>query len=144
MFTLPKTLSYHKHIKLNIKTFNTNFFKSITKHFSSSSFVVERRARKFYKVVDISEIDNKNQNNPNNQNNNYTGNYAIDYFSNLSNLSSKYYAVTLDKRKCKTTNKDELKIPTKSVALAISDEWQTQNDYIDFYFMHFVSNCSSN
>jgi hypothetical protein len=50
----------------------------------------------------------------------------------------KYYGVLLDNRKCKSMHLDELKIPTKRLALALSEEWQSQKDIINLYKMHLV------
>lgn len=51
----------------------------------------------------------------------------------------KYYGVLLDNRKCKSMHLDELKIPTKKLALALAEEWQSQGDMINLYKMHLVS-----
>ena len=51
----------------------------------------------------------------------------------------KYYGILLDNRKCKSMHLDELKIPTKRLALALAEEWQSQNDMINLYKMHLVN-----
>lgn len=50
----------------------------------------------------------------------------------------KYYGVLLDNRKCKSMHFDELKIPTKKLALALAEEWQSQKEMINLYKMHLV------
>jgi hypothetical protein len=50
----------------------------------------------------------------------------------------KYYGVLLDNRRCKSMHLDELKIPTKRLALALAEEWQSQKDIINLYKMHLV------
>lgn len=51
----------------------------------------------------------------------------------------KYYGVLLDNRKCKSMHLDELKIPTKKLALALAEEWQSQKDMVNLYKMHLVN-----
>lgn len=45
--------------------------------------------------------------------------------NNLS-LSDKYWAVTLDGKVTKTMYKDNLLIPTKAMAVALAEEWESQ------------------
>lgn len=44
-------------------------------------------------------------------------------FNNLT-LSEKYWAVTLDGKVTKTMYKDDLLLPTRSIAVALAEEWE--------------------
>lgn len=59
-------------------------------------------------------------------------------FKNLS-LSQKYYAVTLDGKVTKTMYKDDLLIPTRAMAVALAEEWESQNEFINLKSLHLVS-----
>ncbi|CDW74897.1 atp12-domain-containing protein [Stylonychia lemnae] len=56
-------------------------------------------------------------------------------FHNLS-LSDKYWAVTLDGRPTKTMFKDNLFIPTKALAVALAEEWDSQKESINLKSLH--------
>ena len=56
-------------------------------------------------------------------------------FDNLS-LSDKYYAVTLDGKAVKTMYKDDLFLPTKALAVALAQEWDSQREKIDLKSLH--------
>ena len=62
-------------------------------------------------------------------------------FSNLS-LSEKYYAVTLDGKVTKTMFKDPLFIPTKALAVALAEEWESQQESINLKSLYIVKFCS--
>lgn len=59
-------------------------------------------------------------------------------FNNLS-LSQKYWAVTLDGKPTKTMFKDNLFIPTKALAMALAEEWDSQKESISLKSLHLVS-----
>ena len=46
-------------------------------------------------------------------------------FNNLSMSRDKYWAVTLDGKVTKTMYKDNLLIPTKAMAIALAEEWES-------------------
>ena len=50
---------------------------------------------------------------------------------NENNERGKYWCVCLDSRTIKTIYKDELYIPSKALAIALSEEWESQNEIID-------------
>jgi chaperone required for assembly of F1-ATPase len=47
-----------------------------------------------------------------------------------------YWAVTLDGRVTKTFFKDDLLIPSRSLAVALAEEWETQGETIDIKSLH--------
>jgi chaperone required for assembly of F1-ATPase len=51
--------------------------------------------------------------------------------TNLSKGNKRYYAVTLDGVIAKTLFKDEMLIPTRSLAVAMAEEWEMQTNKID-------------
>jgi len=53
-------------------------------------------------------------------------------------FQKKYYRILLDNRICKSMHLDELKIPTKKLALALAEEWESQKDIVNLYKMHLV------
>lgn len=59
-------------------------------------------------------------------------------FNNLSR-SDKYWAVTLDGKVTKTMYKDNLFIPSKALAVAIAEEWESQHENINLKSLHLVS-----
>jgi chaperone required for assembly of F1-ATPase len=58
-------------------------------------------------------------------------------FTNLSR-SDKYWAVTLDGKVTKTMYKDNLFIPSKTLAVAIAEEWESQHENINLKSLHLV------
>lgn len=70
---------------------------------------------------------------------NYQKNFEkFNIFFNASFFHKEYYAVLLDGKKCKSMHLDEIKIPSKKLAVALAYEWQSQLDLINFYKMHLV------
>ena len=59
-------------------------------------------------------------------------------FDNLS-LSDKYWGVALDGKVIKTIFKDNLLCPTKALAVALAEEWESQHDSINIKALHLVS-----
>ncbi len=59
-------------------------------------------------------------------------------FNNLSR-SDKYWAVTLDGKVTKTMYKDNFFIPSKALAVAIAEEWESQHENIHLKSLHLVS-----
>ncbi len=57
--------------------------------------------------------------------------------NNLS-LSDKYWAVTLDGKVTKTMYKDNLLIPSKGLAVALAEEWESQHENINLKTLHLV------
>ena len=51
--------------------------------------------------------------------------------NNLSLASDVYYGVKLDNRVIKTIYKDDLFLPTKALAVAIAEEWDSQVEQIN-------------
>jgi chaperone required for assembly of F1-ATPase len=45
--------------------------------------------------------------------------------NNLSLSHDKYYGVTLDGKVTKTLYKDDLLLPTKALAIALAEEWES-------------------
>jgi hypothetical protein len=60
-------------------------------------------------------------------------------FKNLSFTSDRYWAVTLDGKVTKTMYKDNLLIPSKAMAVALAEEWESQLDNINLKSLHLVS-----
>ena len=58
--------------------------------------------------------------------------------NNLS-LSDNYWAVTLDGKVTKTMYKDNLMIPTKAMAVALAEEWDSQQEHINLKTLYLVS-----
>lgn len=56
--------------------------------------------------------------------------------NNLSMSHDIYWAVTLDGRVTKTFYKDDLLIPSRSLAVALASEWEAQGDTIDIKSLH--------
>lgn len=56
--------------------------------------------------------------------------------NNLSMSHDTYWAVTLDGRVTKTFFKDDLLIPSRSLAVALAEEWETQGETIDIKSLH--------
>jgi chaperone required for assembly of F1-ATPase len=50
----------------------------------------------------------------------------------------KYWAVTLDGKVTKTMYKDALLIPTKAMAVALAEEWESQKEHISLKSLHLV------
>jgi chaperone required for assembly of F1-ATPase len=48
----------------------------------------------------------------------------------------KYYGVTLDGKVTKTMYKDNLFLPTKALAIALAEEWESQKDTINLKSLH--------
>ena len=64
---------------------------------------------------------------------------AIDQEVNLTNLSrshDNYWAVALDGRIIKTMYKDPLPIPSRALAVALAEEWESQREKIDIKTLH--------
>ena len=51
--------------------------------------------------------------------------------NNLHLSYDKYYAVTLDGKVTKTLYKDDLLLPTRALAVALAEEWDSQQERID-------------
>jgi chaperone required for assembly of F1-ATPase len=109
---------------------NRTFYKQILKNFSQENTKLKK---KFYKEVSIAEIVNTEFKNENRKETNFK------FLQNLSDFGQNYYHVLLDNRKCKTLYLDELKLPTKKLALGIAEEFERQKEDINFYSMHFVN-----
>jgi hypothetical protein len=60
-------------------------------------------------------------------------------FRNLSVTEGKYWAVTLDGKVTKTMYKDSLLIPSKAMAVALAEEWDSQQENISLKSLHLVS-----
>lgn len=60
-------------------------------------------------------------------------------FKNLSFTGDRYWAVTLDGKVTKTMYKDNLLIPSKAMAVALAEEWESQQDHINLKSLHLVS-----
>ena len=97
----------------------SNFFPSIP---------TGQKIKRFYKKVDIIEHPLQAEA-PKLQPGEKVG------FNNLS-LSDKYWAVTLDGKPTKTMFKDNLFIPTKALAVALAEEWDSQHESINLKSLH--------
>ena len=75
------------------------------------------KIKRFYKKVDIVEHPLQGEA-PQMQKGEKVG------FNNLS-TSDRYWAVTLDGKVTKTMYKDNLFLPTKALAVAIAEEWES-------------------
>jgi chaperone required for assembly of F1-ATPase len=101
-------------------------FKLIRRNFST-------KRKKFYQMVDIMEVSNKDflpQN---------TSEQQIDTkLISLGKLKESFYHIMLDKKKCLSAYQDEFLIPSKQLAIAIAAEYQRQKEFIDFNYMPLV------
>ena len=64
-------------------------------------------------------------------------------FKNLS-LSDNYWSVTLDGKPVKTLYKDDLFLPSKALAVAVAEEWDSQRETINLKSLHlhnFLGKC---
>ncbi len=52
------------------------------------------------------------------------------------------YGVRLDQRNLRTPLRKVFSVPTKSLALAVAQEWQSQGSVIQAPLMHLVSTCT--
>ena len=80
--------------------------------------------RRFYKKVDVVEHPLTPQ----------LDKLSDDQKVSLNNLhlsKEKYYAVTLDGKVTKTLYKDDLCLPTRALAVALAEEWDSQQERID-------------
>jgi chaperone required for assembly of F1-ATPase len=57
-------------------------------------------------------------------------------FDNLSMCHGQYWAVALDGRIMKTMYKDSMAIPSRALAVAIAEEWESQAEKIDLKTLH--------
>jgi len=57
-------------------------------------------------------------------------------FENLSMSHGPYWAVALDGRVIKTMYKDTMPIPSRALAVAIAEEWESQKEKIDLKTLH--------
>ena len=57
-------------------------------------------------------------------------------FTNLSQSHDQYWAVALDGRVVKTLYKDPLPIPSRALAVALAEEWESQKEKIDIKTLH--------
>ena len=55
---------------------------------------------------------------------------------NVSMSHDKYWAVALDGRVIKTMYKDPMPIPSRALAVAIAEEWESQQEKIDLKTLH--------
>lgn len=91
-----------------------------------------QKIKRFYKKVDVVE-------HPLSAEGTCLGpNEKID-FRNLSATEGKYWAVTLDGKVTKTMYKDSLLIPSKAMAVALAEEWDSQQENISLKSLHLVS-----
>ena len=105
---------------------NKKFFKFTNKEFTT-------KRKKFYKMVDILEV-----NNPNFQLS-ITNTYDINSkLNSISKLKENYYHIMLDNKKCLSAYQDEFLIPSKQLAIAIASEYEKQKDVIEFNYMPLV------
>jgi hypothetical protein len=75
---------------------------------------------------------------------NYEKNFEkFNILFNGSLFHKEYYGILLDGRRCKSMHLDELKIPSKKLALAMALEWQSQKDLINFHKMHLYFHISN-
>jgi len=57
-------------------------------------------------------------------------------FENCSLSHGKYWAVALDGRILKTMYKDSMPIPSRALAVALAEEWESQKEKIDLKSLH--------
>lgn len=57
-------------------------------------------------------------------------------FDNLSMSHGQYWAVALDGRVIKTIYKDAMAIPSRALAVALAEEWESQQEKIDLKSLH--------
>lgn len=57
-------------------------------------------------------------------------------FNNLSLSHEQYWAVALDGRVIKTLYKDLMPIPSRALAVALAEEWDSQHEKIDLKSLH--------
>jgi len=90
-----------------------------------------QKIKRFYKKVDIVEHPLSQETNK------LAAGQKVDY-KNLSVAGEKYWAVTLDGKVTKTMYKDSLLIPTKAMAVALAEEWESQKEHISLKSLHLV------
>ena len=56
--------------------------------------------------------------------------------NNLSLSHGPYWAVALDNRIIKTMYKDAMPIPSRALAVALAEEWESQQEKIDLKSLH--------
>lgn len=56
--------------------------------------------------------------------------------NNLSLSHDKYWAITLDGRVVKTFYKDMLAFPSRALAIACAEEWESQGEKINLKTLH--------
>jgi len=57
-------------------------------------------------------------------------------FENASLSHGPYWAVALDGRVVKTLYKDVMPIPSRALAVALAEEWESQEEKIDLKSLH--------
>lgn len=87
------------------------------------------KIRRFYKKADVIEHPLSDKVERLNVNENVN-------LNNLSMSHDTYWAVTLDGRVTKTFFKDDLLIPSRSLAVALAEEWEAQGETIDIKSLH--------
>jgi hypothetical protein len=107
----------------------------------------QKLKQKFYKQVDILEVTNPNINNYKNNNNDPQVNVdeiANPIIKNFINSkweggdNSRVYQILLDKKKLKSMHLDEFYAPSKVMAIALSEEWARQKEFVNLHTMHLV------
>lgn len=105
--------------------------QKVISNFSRRNFTTKRK--KFYQMVDIMEVSNKEFKTIDNIDE------GIDTkLISLSKLKDNYYHILLDKKKCLSAYQDDFHIPSKLLAIGIAAEYQRQKEYIDFNYMPLV------
>ena len=136
-----------------MKNLSLKFYKFCSSNFTTQAnskvnsinqVMPQKLKRKFYTNVDILEVKNENSSNTSNtcntgnkpnSNKKNTNNNAIEKFINHSKFGETYYQILLDNKKCKTMYLDEFKIPNKTLAVLIAEEWAKQKEFVNLHSM---------
>ena len=133
---ISKFHSKSTKINLNKKHCYNNLFKTnnniILKNLNLYCFNEVAKPKKFYKEVNIIQEESFNYNISECIEDN---NYYLNCFINNNNNNKYNYLIKLDNRTLKTRYLEELKIPTKQLAMAIGEEWINQKEHINYHSM---------
>lgn len=108
-----------------------SLFKRSLKYFNETV-----KPRVFYKKVTIvEEVLDIKQDHIRNIENNKNDNKLLDLFGHNTLMSNHQYRIMLDDKHLKTRYLEDMIIPNKALALALSEEWATQTKFINYHSM---------
>lgn len=121
-----------------IQTFKFNYATTT----SGQAKMPMKLKRKFYKTVELLEVNNSMWKNENKEIQEYK-NEIVNKLANYSSISDNCYYILLDKKKCKSNYLDEYQIPHKNLALMLAREWASQKEYVNLHAMPLNTYASS-